>query len=134
MPLTRAPERPLADNAMPRQDESSSAAPAATIEQAAADHGAAAPSSAAPRPYGRERTRTSVTFNALLAGAVVLILLLVFTLENTQSVKITYFGADGHIALGIALLLAAVGGALLVGLVGAARLLQLRRRMHRSAK
>jgi uncharacterized integral membrane protein len=75
-----------------------------------------------------------VTFNALLAGAVVLLLLLVYTLENTQSVKITYFGADGHIALGIALLLAAVGGALLVGLVGAARLLQLRRRMHRSAK
>lgn len=76
-----------------------------------------------------KRTRTSVAFNSLVAGAVVLILLLVFILENTQSVKISYFGASGHISLGVALLLAAVGGALLVGLAGAARVLQLRRRI-----
>lgn len=60
-----------------------------------------------------------------------LILLLVFILENTESVKISYFGATGHISLGVALLLAAVGGALLVGLVGMARMLQLRRRIRR---
>ena len=39
---------------------------------------------------------------------------LVFILENTKSVAISYFGAHGHMALGIALLLAAVVGALLV--------------------
>jgi uncharacterized integral membrane protein len=60
---------------------------------------------------------------------VVLILLLVFILENTHSVTVSFFGAGGHIALGVALLLAAVGGALLTGLVGAARVLQLRRRL-----
>jgi putative membrane protein len=63
----------------------------------------------------------------------VLIVLLVFILENTQSVKISYLGASGHVALGVALLLAAVGGALLVGLLGAARIAQVRRHAkHRS--
>jgi uncharacterized integral membrane protein len=81
---------------------------------------------------GRERTRTRVAFNSLLAGVIVLILLLVFILENTQRVKISYFGATGHISLGVALLVAAVGGALLVGLAGAARVLQLRQRIKRT--
>jgi uncharacterized integral membrane protein len=67
----------------------------------------------------------------LIAGAIVLILLLVFILENTQSVKISYFGASAHIALGVALLIAAIGGALLLGVVGTARILQLRRHVRR---
>ena len=60
----------------------------------------------------------------------VLILLLVFIIENTQSVKIAYFGAGFHLPLGVALLLAAIGGALLVGIVGTARIWQLRRRVR----
>jgi uncharacterized integral membrane protein len=86
------------------------------------------PEARAPRP-GAERTRTSVAFNSLITGVLVLILLLVFILENTESVKISYFGVTGHMPLGVALLLAAVGGALLMGLAGAARVIQLRRRM-----
>jgi uncharacterized integral membrane protein len=76
------------------------------------------------------RTRTARAHNALIAGAIVLILLLVFILENTESVKIAYFGAGFHMPLGVALLLAAIGGALLVGIVGAARIMQLRRRVR----
>jgi uncharacterized integral membrane protein len=76
-------------------------------------------------------TRAARAHNALIAGAVVLILLLVFILENTASVRIAYFGAGFHIPLGVALLLAAIGGALLVGIFGAARILQLRRRVRR---
>jgi putative membrane protein len=76
-------------------------------------------------------TRTAVAFNSLIAGAVVLILLLVFILENTESVKVSHFGAGGHLPLGVALLLAAIGGALLVGIVGTARIVQLRRRVRR---
>lgn len=89
-----------------------------------------APGKAAGTPARpRTRSRTGSVFTTLIAGAVVLILLLVFILENTQSVKVSFFGADGHIALGVALLLAAVGGALLTGLVGGARVLQLRHRL-----
>jgi uncharacterized integral membrane protein len=76
-------------------------------------------------------TRTGNAFKMLVAGAIVLILLLVFILENTQSVKISYFGASGHLALGVALLIAAIGGALLVGIVGTARILQLRHHVRR---
>jgi uncharacterized integral membrane protein len=77
------------------------------------------------------KTRTARAHNALIAGAIVLILLLVFILENTESVKISYFGAGFHMPLGVALLLAAIGGALLVGIVGTARIVQLRRSVRR---
>jgi uncharacterized integral membrane protein len=77
------------------------------------------------------KTRTARAHNALIAGAVVLILLLVFILENTKSVKISYFGAGFRMPLGVALLLAAIGGALLVGIVGTARIVQLRRSVRR---
>ena len=50
---------------------------------------------------------------ALVLFAVVLLLLLVFILENSQRVDISYFGAHGHLPLGVALLLAAVLGILL---------------------
>ena len=64
-----------------------------------------------------------------------LLLLLVFILENGQQVNIGYFGAHGHLPLGVALLLAAVLGILLVVIPGAGRMMQLRRtaRRHRKA-
>jgi uncharacterized integral membrane protein len=79
-----------------------------------------------------EPTRTSALFKGLLAGSVVLVLLLVFILENTRRVSISYFGANWHMPLGVALLVAAVAGALIVGIVGTARILQLRRRVRRN--
>jgi uncharacterized integral membrane protein len=71
----------------------------------------------------------------LALAAVVLLLLLVFILENQQQASIGYFGMHGHLPLGVALLLAAVGGALLVIVPGSARIVQLRRtaRRHRRA-
>jgi uncharacterized integral membrane protein len=92
-----------------------------------------AASSAATRsePAAPPTTRTGVAFSALIAGAIVLIVLLVFILENTKSVQISFFGATGDFPLGVALLLAAIGGALLTGIVGAARIFQLRRHVRR---
>ncbi|MHB1538620.1 MAG: lipopolysaccharide assembly protein LapA domain-containing protein [Solirubrobacteraceae bacterium] len=96
-----------------------------------AGEGGAAPARTLRKP---PRTRTSVTFQALLAGVVVLVLLLIFILENTESVKIDYLGAKGHISLGIALLLAAAGGALLVAIAGTARIGQLRLHARRQRR
>lgn len=90
--------------------------------------------STGPTPGATEappRTKTGIAFGSLIAGAIVLIVLLVFILENTQSVKVSFFGASGHPPLGVALLLAAIGGALLTGIVGAARIVQLRRHVRR---
>jgi uncharacterized integral membrane protein len=86
---------------------------------------------AAPERGTIPKTRTAFAHNALIAGAIVLILLLVFILENTKTVKISYFGAGFRMPLGVALLLAAIGGALLVGIVGTARIVQLRRSVRR---
>lgn len=86
---------------------------------------------APPKPPDLPKTRTASAYTSVVAGVIVLVLLLVFILENTKSVKISYFGASGHLALGVALLLAAVGGALLVGILGTARIAQVRRHAKR---
>jgi len=67
------------------------------------------------------------------AFAVVLLLLLIFILENGRRVDVAYFGAHGHLPLGVALLLAAVLGILMVVIPGTARIVQLRltARRHR---
>lgn len=61
-------------------------------------------------------------------------LLLVFILENTESVRISFFGASRHLPLWVGLRLAAIGGALLTGIVGAAWILQLRRNVKSSGR
>jgi len=76
-----------------------------------------------PGPHAIRRTRTGGAWTGLAAGAIVLIFLLIFILENTQQASIGYFGAHGHLPLGVALLLAAVGGALLVIIPGTGRIL-----------
>ncbi len=92
----------------------------------------AQPNAAGTSPGEVPSTRTGTAFKSLIAGAIVLILLLVFILENTKSVKIAYFGAGFQLPLGVALLLAAIGGALLAGILGTARILQLHRHVRRN--
>ena len=65
---------------------------------------------------------------AVVVTLAVLVLLVVFILENGQEVRVSYFGATSHAPLGVALLLAAIIGGLVVVLAVAARLLQLRRK------
>jgi lipopolysaccharide assembly protein A len=86
------------------------------------------------RHHALHRTRAGGLWVGLALAAIVLLLLLVFILENGQRADIGYFGAHGHLPLGIALLLAAVAGALLVTIPGTARIMQLRRtaRRHRA--
>jgi lipopolysaccharide assembly protein A len=81
------------------------------------------------------RTRISGLWVSVGFFAVVLLLLLIFILQNGTKVDISYMGAHGHLPLGVALLLSAVCGVLLVVLAGAARISQLRTvaRRHRRA-
>jgi lipopolysaccharide assembly protein A len=78
--------------------------------------------------------RISRAWVALALFAVVLLLLLVFILENSQSVDISYFGAHGHVPLGVALLLAAVLGILLAVIAWFGRGLRVRTAAHRHRK
>jgi uncharacterized integral membrane protein len=91
-------------------------------------------------PTGRRRggatpSRVGSLWVASVLFAVVLLLLLIFVLQNGQDAKISYFGAHGSLPQGVALLLAAVFGILLVALPGTARIIQLRirDRRHRGA-
>ncbi|MGD0219339.1 MAG: LapA family protein [Acidimicrobiales bacterium] len=63
---------------------------------------------------------------AVVVGLVLLLVLLVFILENGQIARVAFFGVHGHLPQGVALLLAAIIGAAFVLLTGAARILQLR--------
>jgi len=94
----------------------------------------AEPAPAAP-PLKIKRTRTSGLWVAVGFFAIVLLLLLIFILQNGTQVSVNYLGAHGHLPLGVALLLSAVCGVLLVVLAGTARISQLRTvaRRHRRA-
>ena len=90
----------------------------------------------APPARGVKRTRAGGVWVAVAFFALILILLLIFILENTQRVDVSYFGVHGHSTLGVALLLAAVLGVLLVAIPATWRIIQLRvaaRRQRRSA-
>jgi uncharacterized integral membrane protein len=80
-----------------------------------------------------KRTRTGGVWVAVALFALILLLLLIFILENSQRVSISYLGAHGHLPLGVALLLAAVIGVVLVVIPGTGRIIQLRvvARRHR---
>ncbi len=73
-------------------------------------------------------TRASASWAAVVGGLIVLVLLIVFVSQNTQSVRVSLFTAHWHTPLGIAMLLAAAIGGLVVVCAGAARILELRRR------
>jgi uncharacterized integral membrane protein len=88
----------------------------------------------AQRPLPPRRTRISATWVAIGCFTVVLLFALLFILQNSHSVDISYFGAHGHLPLGVALLLAGLCGAVLVGLAGTARILQLRSHARRQRK
>jgi lipopolysaccharide assembly protein A len=107
------------------------AQPAGAVSQTGAARQAAGPS----RHRALRRTRMGGVWVGLALSAVVLLLLLIFILENEQTVDIAYFGAHGHLPLGVALLLAALAGALLVLIPGTVRIVQLRRtaRRHHAA-
>ena len=92
------------------------------------------PPHAAP-PLKIKRTRTSGVWVAVGFFAIVLLLLLIFILQNGAQVNVSYLGAHGHMPLGVAMLLSAVCGVLLVVLAGTARISQLRAtaRRHRRA-
>lgn len=81
-----------------------------------------------------KRTTTSRLWSLSLISLLLLIVLLVFILQNAKTVQVSFLMLHGNMALGVALLMAAVIGGLLVGMFALARILQLRHvaRVHRN--
>jgi uncharacterized integral membrane protein len=78
-----------------------------------------------------KRTRTGGIWIGLILAAIVLVLLLIFILQNTANVTIHFFGFAGVVPIAVALLLAAVCGVLLVAIPGTVRILQLRKAVRK---
>ena len=96
--------------------------------------GAAAPGSGTPSTAPVRRSRSGGLWVGLILSALVLLLLLVFILQNGAPVQISFFAFQGTLPVGVALLLAAILGILLVAIPGSVRILQLRRAARRGAR
>lgn len=79
-------------------------------------------------------SRTSGVWVGATVFGVVLVLLVVFVVQNTQQVTVSYFGWTGTAPLAVTLLIATAGGILLTAAAGTLRILQLRRRVRRVEK
>lgn len=79
-------------------------------------------------------SRAGGLWTGLILSAIVLILLLVFILQNGEPVVIDFLGFSGSLPTGVALLFAAIAGLLLVAIPGGLRILQLRRAARRGPR
>jgi lipopolysaccharide assembly protein A len=83
------------------------------------------PEAGEPLP-GERQTRLSGAWTAIVIGLVAMVVILVFILQNQQTVQVTFLVFQGHLPLAVALLFALILGAVIVVAFGAARILQLR--------
>ncbi|MBV7294034.1 LapA family protein [Corynebacterium sp. TAE3-ERU16] len=85
-----------------------------------------------PKPTTvKRRTLAGSTWVAMIVGALLLILLLIFIMQNQQAVELTLFAWTFTVPAGIGVLLAAIAGALIMALVGGVRMLELRRELKK---
>ena len=103
--------------------------------EARAPRGTAAAEAVDPALDAPARRGVSGTvWAALIAGVVVLILLLVFILQNNVPAHFEYMAWSFSLPLGVAMLLSAIAGALIMALVGSVRMFGLSRRLHKLEK
>ena len=114
--------------------------PANPSDPQGVDRGTHPRSEPPPVDTGREedptlvrRTRISATWGGIVVGAAVLVLLIVFMLQNTVPVEVSFLGLHGSAPLALALLIAGLGFAVVTLVVGSLRIGQLRRRIRRGA-
>ncbi|MGN7134241.1 LapA family protein [Rhodococcoides corynebacterioides] len=113
-------------------DPTSSALPGSELDSGGSD--VAVSDSRLPAgktPDGVKHTRAAALYTGLVVGAIVLVVLMVFILQNLDSVPIHLFGWTFDLPVGIGMLLAAVAGALVMAAAGGVRILQVRRAAKR---
>lgn len=95
----------------------------------------AEPETRRPEPKDPLRgSRTSGIWAAVVSLGVLLVLLVTFIAQNTQTVRVTFLGWDGQTSLAVTLLIAATAGLFLTAAAGTLRILQLRRRVRRDKR
>ncbi|KXX55639.1 LapA family protein [Rhodococcus sp. LB1] len=86
------------------------------------------------RRNGIKHTRVGATWTGLVIGIVVLVLLLVFILQNLDSATLEMFAWEFTLPLGVTLLFAAIAGAVIMALAGGVRIIQIRRAANRQRR
>jgi uncharacterized integral membrane protein len=131
-PNAEAPRDPAQPGAVSATPVSGTPAPSRHPGTAAIPgyDGTAAPPPGIAEPE-RKVTRAGMIWAAVASALVVLVLLIVFILQNQELVQVKFFGLEGAVSLGVSLFIAAVGGGVLVAMAGAARIIQLRAAAHR---
>jgi uncharacterized integral membrane protein len=77
------------------------------------------------------RTRAGLAWVAVCTAVLVAVALLVFIVQNTQTVHVSFLWLDGDTSLAVAALVSAVAGAVVTLVFGTARIVQLRRAVKR---
>ncbi|WP_433714053.1 LapA family protein [Nocardia sp. CA-084685] len=90
------------------------------------------------RPRGiwssRAQAWTARAWLEVAVGASLVVVLLIFILQNTAKTEISFLPWSFTMPLGVALLFATIGGVLVMGLAGGARIWQLRHQRTQTAK
>ncbi len=109
-----------------------------TPDPSPAPEGSSAPPAPTERAGGATAepavTRASAAWAATAVSLVMLTLLIVFILQNQESVELHFLGFDGNVPVGVAVLIAAVVGGVLVAVSGVARIVQLQRALRRTRR
>lgn len=79
-------------------------------------------------------SRVGRIWTAVAVGAIVLVLLLIFVLQNTEETEIEFLAWRFSLPLGVALLFAAIAGLLIMASAGGARIWQLRHAVKAAGK
>jgi uncharacterized integral membrane protein len=77
---------------------------------------------------------TGGTWIALILGALILVMLLIFILQNNIPADFAYLGWTFQLPLGVAMLFAAIAGVLVMALFGSVRLIKQGHRVRRLEK
>lgn len=78
----------------------------------------------------RQGSLSRAAWSALIVGLIVLILLLVFILQNNTATRFRFWSGRFTLPLGVAMLFAAIAGALIAVMVGTVRMVVLGRRVR----
>lgn len=80
------------------------------------------------------QSRTGRVWISLTGFAILLVLLIIFIAQNTQSVRVSFLGWSGEASLAVVLLTAVAAAILASAIAGTLRIMQLRRRVRRASK
>ena len=133
--MTTTPPEPTPGATTPDATTPDATTPDDTRADTQAQPDASAPTRTADEPKDPLRgSRTSGAWIGLAVVAILLVLLIIFIAQNTQKVQVAFLGWEGQTPLAVALLAAVVTGLVVAAIAGSLRILQLRRRVKRSAR